>query len=187
MENIKSYDSQIELIIGPMFSGKSTELLRRISRYEAIGKNILLINSILDTRTDDSVKTHNNNIKKAIKVNNLKDILQNQEYLNADILGIDESQFFSDLLEFVKIAEKTNKTIIIAGLDGDSNREPFGDILKCIPLCNSVDKLSGMCMVKKDGTPSHFTKRIINSDQQTLIGAKESYMTVSRSGYFNMN
>ena len=49
------------------------------------------------------------------------------------------------------------------------------------------DKLSGMCMVKKDGTQSHFTKRIINSDQQTLIGAKESYMTVSRSGYFNMN
>ncbi len=184
---MNSYKCRIELILGPMFSGKSTELIRRTSRYEAIGKNILIINSILDSRTDNSVKTHSNNKKKAIKVNNLLDIINDDCYEKADIIGIDEGQFFNDLLEFVKIVEKTDKILIIAGLDGDFKREPFGDILKCIPLCDEVVKLSAMCMVKNDGTPSSFTKRINNSEEQTLIGAKDSYITVCRSGYFKEN
>jgi thymidine kinase len=179
-----SYKCRIELILGPMYSGKSTELIRRTSRYEAIGKNILIINSVLDSRTDNSVKTHSNNKKKAIKTKNLLNILDLDLYKNSEVIGVDEGQFFDDLLDFVKIVEKTDKILIIAGLDGDYKREPFGDILKCIPLCDELIKLSAMCMHKNDGTPSSFTKRIVNSNNQTLIGAKDSYITVSREGYF---
>mgnify|MGYP006086417181 CR=1 FL=1 len=182
-----SYKCRIELILGPMYSGKSTELIRRTSRYKAIGKNILIINSILDTRTDNSVKTHSNNKKKAIKTKNLLDIVNLDDYKNSEVIGVDEGQFFDDLLDFVKIVEQTDKILIIAGLDGDYKREPFGDILRCIPLCDDLIKLSAMCMYKNNGTPSSFTKRIVNSDNQTLIGAKNTYITVCREGYFNTN
>ena len=73
--------------------------------------------------------------------------------------------------------------VIISGLDGDFRRKPFGQILECIPLCDEVVKLSAMDMVDKDGTPGIFTKRIVEGDEQTLVGAKESYIAVSRKNY----
>ena len=79
--------------------------------------------------------------------------------------------------------EKYGKTIIISGLDGDSDRKPFGQILQCIPLCDEVVKLTAMDMVDKDGTPAIFTKRIVKKEGQVLVGATESYMAVSRKNY----
>ena len=67
--------TRIEIILGCMFSGKSTELLRRCNRYKAIGKDILLINHINDTRTENKIKTHNNITQQAVKLNKLFDIL----------------------------------------------------------------------------------------------------------------
>ena len=92
------------------------------------------------------------------------DIIETDDYINCDIIGIDEAQFFNDLKEFVLYSER-NKSVIISGLDGDSNREPFGQILDCIPLCDSVEKLTAMDMTSKDGTPAIFTKRIVNNDR----------------------
>jgi len=146
---------RIEIILGCMFSGKSTELLRRLSRYQAINIDTLLINHLFDTRTGNSIKTHDNLEKKALKVKTLMEIVNTDEYLNSNVIGIDEAQFFTDLKEFVLYSEK-NKTIIIAGLDGDSNREPFGEILNCIPLCDEVVKLTAMDMMKNDGTKAIF-------------------------------
>ena len=80
-----------------------------------------------------------------------------------------------------------NKIVIIAGLDGDSNRKPFGQILQCIPLCDEVVKLTAMDMVKKDGSAAIFTKRV-NQDRQTvLVGAEESYQAVSRDSFLTFN
>jgi thymidine kinase len=173
---------KIEIIIGPMFSGKSTELLRRTSRLEAIGKNILYINHMYDTRTDDYIQTHSNTKKFAKKLHNLYDI--NDDELNsADVLAIDEAQFFTDLYSYVLYAEQKNKHIIIAGLDGDYNRKPFGDILQCIPLCDSVIKLSAMDMIDKDGTEAIFSKRIVADEQQISVGATDKYIAVSRRNY----
>ena len=112
-------------------------------------------------------------------------LLETQDFIDADIIGIDEAQFFSDLKYFILKAEKTNKIIIIAGLDGDFKRNPFGQILECIPLCDNVIKLSAMCMESKDGTPGIFTKRIIKSNKQTLIGAQDSYVAVCREKYLS--
>ena len=152
-------NQRIEIILGCMFSGKSTELIRRLSRYEAVGISTLLINSSFDTRTDDGVKTHNNIIKNAKKTRNLMSIVNTDEYITNNVIGIDEAQFFPDLKEFVLYSEN-NKTIIIAGLDGDSDRQPFGEILECIPFCDEVVKLTALDMVSKDGTKAIFSKRI---------------------------
>jgi thymidine kinase len=173
---------KIEIIIGPMFSGKSTELLRRTSRLEAIGKNILYINHSFDTRTDDYIQTHSNTKKLAKKLLNLFDI-DEFELEKSDVIAIDEAQFFNDLYKFVLHCEKVNKHIIIAGLDGDYNRKPFGQILECIPLCDNVIKLTSMDMIDKDGSEAIFSKRISKSDNTVDIGAEDKYIAVSRKNY----
>ena len=180
-----AYSCEVHLIMGSMYSGKSTELFRRLSRFKAIGLNVLVINSNDDTRTDNSIKTHNNIKLNATKIINLKDLINTLKYNEAQVIGIDEAQFFGDLYTFVLEVEKTNKIVIISGLDGDFQRKPFGQILDIIPLCDSVVKLNSLCMEKKDGTLASFTKRINNkSNIQKLVGSKESYISVSREEYF---
>ena len=88
----------LELIIGCMYSGKSTELLRRCHRYKAIGKKILLINHSNDTRTGESVMTHRNETNDAIKTDKLVPLIHTTDFNKCDIIGIDEGQFFEDLL-----------------------------------------------------------------------------------------
>lgn len=179
--------TRIEIILGCMFSGKSTELLRRCNRYKAIGKDILLINHINDTRTENKIKTHNNITQQAVKLNRLFDILKDpvnkDRFNNSDVIGIDEAQFFDDLYDFVVYAEKYSKIIIISGLDGDFNRKPFGEILMCIPLCDDVIKLTAMDMIHHDGTPAIFTKRISNEKEQVCVGSNDKYLAVSRQNF----
>lgn len=174
----------IEIILGCMFSGKSTELLRRCRRYSSIGHAVLYINHSFDTRTDDFIQTHRGEKEHAVKCSSLMSIIDDPDVQQAQVIGIDESQFFEDLLEFVLVMEQQNKIIIIAGLDGDSNRKPFGHILECIPLCDSVVKLTAMDMVDKDGSTAIFSKRVIHSSEQICVGASESYLAVSRQNYF---
>lgn len=177
--------TRIEVILGCMFSGKSTELLRRTDRYKAIGKNVLLINHIYDTRTNKSIRTHSDIKQTAIKTDRLLNIFKLKVFNTSDVIGIDEAQFFPDLLEFIKRTERLNKIIIIAGLDGDYKREPIGQILQVIPLCDHVVKLTAMDMIDKDGSPAIFSKRIVkNNNDQVLVGSNESYVAVSRGNYF---
>ena len=175
--------TRLEIILGCMFSGKSTELIRRTTRYKAIGKKVLLINHKNDTRTDSSVKTHSNIKENALKVDSLMPIIKKQEFIESDVIGIDEAQFFNDLYDFVVDIEKHNKTIIVAGLDGDFMRKPIGQILFLIPLCDEVTKLTAMDMKDKDGTPAIFSKRIVADDSQVVVGAQDCYMAVSRANY----
>ena len=177
-------NSRIEIILGSMYSGKSTELIRRLSCYDAIKLPTLLINHDFDIRTGNSIKTHSNLLRNAIKTDCLMSLVETPEYIDAEVIGIDEAQFFVDLLDFVKYSE-LKKTIIISGLDGDYNRKPFWQILECIPLCDSVVKLKAMDMVFNNGTPGIFTKRITKNDNILLIGANEHYISVCRKNYFN--
>ena len=175
--------SVIDIIIGPMFSGKTTELSRRISRYECIGKKPLIVNSIIDNRIKgDFISTHNNEIKNAVKVKKLMYLINRVEFINSDIIGIDEAQFFSDLLEFVIYIDKLKKgkILIISGLDGDCLRNTFGQILECIPYCNNITKLSSMCMICKNGTKGLFSKRIVENNNQILVGNDDNYKSVCR-------
>ena len=172
----------VQIIIGSMFSGKSTELLRRCKTYTAINQNVLVINHSYDTRCKNEIKTHDNVSFTAFKTKKLLDV---EICDDIKIVAIDESQFFDDLYDFVKRHEHKEIVILIAGLDGDSNREMFGQILKCIPLCNSVTKLSAMCNVCKDGTLGSFSKRIdTQNNNKIFVGSNRDYLSVCRKHYF---
>ena len=103
------------------------------------------------------------------------------EYRTGDIILIDEAQFFNDLFNFAVYASDIDKkTIIVFGLDGDYKKEAFGDILKLIPHAEKVTKLNAFCQICKDGTLASFTKRLINSEKQAIIGNQDCYMAVCR-------
>jgi len=175
-----------EIIIGPMFSGKTTELYRRINRYKCIGKNVLIINHSNDTRTS-GISTHDGHEYNAIKVSNeeLENIERMDDWENIDVIGIDEAQFFPNLKEFILKFEKSNKKVIVAGLDATSDRVPFGNynILDTIPLCNKIDKLNALCMKCRDGTLGYFTKRISDEKGEKCIGGIDKYMAVCRKDF----
>lgn len=175
--------ARIELIIGCMFAGKTLEIMRRVSRYEAIGKKILIVNHSNDTRTGDSIKTHSNIKRDSIKTETLSELLVDDYLLEFDVIAIDEAQFFSNLRDFVVSVEKLGKILIIAGLDGDYLRRPIGEILDIIPLCDTVDKLTAMDMVDKDGSEGLFTKRIVENENQILVGDDNYYVSVSRKNF----
>ena len=179
--NYKTFMLEYDIIIGPMFSGKSTELYRRINRFHSIGKRVLIVNHQNDTRTA-GISTHDGREYSAIKCSHLMNL---KDILNYDVIGIDEAQFFSDLYEFICNIEKTDKKVVVAGLDATSDRVPFGDynILKTIPLCNSIVKLNALCMVSNDGTLASFTKRISDDQGEVCIGANDKYIAVCRKHF----
>tara|TARA_B100000795_G_C22606753_1_gene363439 strand:- start:140 stop:697 length:558 start_codon:yes stop_codon:yes gene_type:complete len=178
----------INLIIGCMFSGKSTETIRLIRRYKTMNnKNILVINHKLDTRYGESVISSHDKVQyKCISLENLNDVKENNEYNKADVIFIEEGQFFKDLYEFVtNAADYENKTIYVTGLDGDYKRNVFGDICKLIPHAENVTKLKALCSICKDGTFANFTKRIIKDDKLELIGNNDIYIPTCRLHYHN--
>ena len=127
---------RIELIIGPMYASKSSELIKITNRYKSIGKNILIINHILNNRYDtNNITTHDKCIlESCLNLNNLSVLLDSCQshyylYQKAEIIIIEELQFFPDAYEFVThAADIDNKIIIAAGLSGDFNRQPFENI-----------------------------------------------------------
>ena len=173
---------RLELIIGGMFSGKSSELIRRLKRYQAINAKVLVVNSAKDIRSNEEVlQTHDRVTFDCVKTDDLLPLVEDENYKNAHIIGIDEAQFFPHLVSFVKIALQDSKHIIVAGLDGDFKQQMFGDILHLIPLCDDVQKLTALCMECRDGTPGPFSKRILTDfDEQELVGAKDHYKAVCR-------
>lgn len=171
----------LELIIGPMFSGKTTELIRRIKRHSAIGKCTIIINSAQDSRCGEEVKTHDDQRVYALKVENLADQVIKDVIRRVDVVALDEAQFFSNLVPFVKwCTHSLKKHVIVAGLDADFRQQKFGEILDLIPEAERVDKLSSLCIRCGDGTPAHFSIRINGGEQQTEIGDKNSYESVCR-------
>lgn len=163
--------------MGNMFSGKTSEMIRRLKRYNVIGKKIVVINSQKDIRSSEEVlRTHDNATFKCIKTNNLSEI----HIDDADIIAIDEAQFFTGLKSFVEKTLDSGKTVILAGLDGDYKQRKFGELLDCIPLADEVTKLTAMCMDCLDGTQGPFTKRIVKSKKLELVGGDDMYKAVCR-------
>ena len=113
----------------------------------------------------------------------MKELHTNKLFLEADVIGIDEGQFFENIKSFILKTESLNKKIIISGLDGDYKRNPFMNILECIPLSDSVTKLSSFCCIKKNGTKGIFSKKITQSEEKIDVGSKNKYISVCRQEY----
>ena len=184
--NMSDKSGSINLIIGCMFSGKSTETIRLIRRYQNIkGKNILVINHEIDNRYGEAVISSHDKVQlKCISLKNLFDIKGKQEYKNADVIFVEEGQFFKDLFDFAtQAADLDNKNVFVTGLDGDYKRDMFGDICRLIPHAENVTKLKALCVKCEDGTVATFTKRIINNDKVELVGNADIYIPVCRYHY----
>ena len=167
----------LTIILGNMFSGKTSELIRRLKRYKVIGKRVLVINSQKDTRSQEEVlHTHDLDTYTCLKTNDLVTI----NFLEADVVAIDEAQFFKGLKDFVQMLLSCEKPVIIAGLNGDYLQRPFGELLECIPLADEILKLSALCMGCMDGTLGPFTKRIVKNDEVELVGDRDIYRAVCR-------
>ena len=172
---------RLEIIIGNMFSGKTSELIRRLKRHKVVGDTILVINSDKDTRNSGSVlQTHDMNTFACIKTGNLLDVLDTIQYMDSNVIAVDETQFFCKVREFVLRCMKDNKHVILAGLDGDFQQRTFGELLTVIPLADEVTKLTAICMECMDGTLGPFTKRIVSSSVQELVGDSQIYKAVCR-------
>jgi len=170
----------IDLIIGPMFAGKTTELHRRYNIVKRKNK-VLLITYIGDNRyTDNDYSVSHNDTKiQAIKCEYLKDVFN--ESINSDYIFIDEGQFFIDIYEFSEFMANNGKIVIISCLNGDINKNHMGDINNLYPIVRNITKLNSICNnCNKDGI---YTFRH-NCDNKEIkqIGYKE-YITLCRKCY----
>ncbi|XP_006649678.1 thymidine kinase-like [Oryza brachyantha] len=179
---------EIHVIVGPMFAGKTTALLRRVQVEAGNGRNVALIKSDKDNRYGlDSVVTHDGT-KMACwalpELSSFQDKLGAEAYDKVDVIGIDEAQFFDDLHDFCcKAADRDGKIVVVAGLDGDYKRNKFGSVLDIIPLADSVTKLTARCELC--GRRAFFTLRKTRETKTELIGGADVYMPVCRQHYLD--
>lgn len=184
----------LDVIIGPMFSGKTNYLLKELTVFSIMGAKVLYINHSLDTRSE-KFSTHNPIIKEDtnhieyIKTDNLKSLEKLCD--NYMIIAIDEAQFFKELKDFVlELVENKGKRVIVAGLSGDFKRESFGEIVNIISYCDRITKLSSFCHTcahNKKIKEAHFSHRIIVNNDKDLIsvGGKTEYIPLCRECYIS--
>jgi thymidine kinase len=178
----------LEIILGPMFSGKTSRLIEIYKQCTFCKLPVVVINYSLDTRYDPLLLCSHDQIKiPCIQTKNLMDllvnnVLDNDKVEKTRVILINEGQFFDDLIPFVTLMLEKQKQIFICGLDGDFERKKFGFILDLIPLCDKVTKLSSLCSLCKNGTSGIFSLRLTSEKEQTLIGS-DNYLPVCRACY----
>jgi thymidine kinase len=178
----------LELIIGPMFSGKSSAILSRIKRAQVLGWPTLVLTSSVDNRYSESseIVTHNLQKTTAVSLTRLMEAKDTDRYREARLIIIDEAQFFPDLREFVLYAvDNYAKTVVVVGLDGDSERRPFGHIGDLLPLADTVEKLNALCTHCNDWTPAIFSHRKTTDNAQIVIGGCSIYEPLCRKHYLS--
>tara|TARA_B100002051_G_C16710197_1_gene626171 strand:- start:1013 stop:1549 length:537 start_codon:yes stop_codon:yes gene_type:complete len=173
----------LELIIGPMFSGKTSELIKRVRQLRAIGRSVLVINHRYDSRYgEEGAITHYGDNIKAVRLMRLSNMLKN--HYDYDHIAIDEAQFFPDLFATVtSLVDEKGKHLIVAGLSGDFQRENFGDINLLFPHANEIDFYKAYCSDCKNGILASFTKKIVCNDEKIDVGGVEKYVAVCRKCY----
>tara|TARA_B100000035_G_C20810717_1_gene469738 strand:+ start:125 stop:655 length:531 start_codon:yes stop_codon:yes gene_type:complete len=172
----------LKLILGCMYSGKTTEILRIVNSLKHINEIPLVIKPKIDNRySDNKICTHNKQEYECQTLENLSDF---DNPFHKKYIIIEEAQFFKDLLLFViDQVEIKGKNVIVVGLDGDSDRENFGEIHKLLPLCDDIVKLKAFCSICKNGTPGIFSKRLSDKKEQVLVGSDGDYIAVCRECY----
>ena len=163
----------IEAICGSMFSGKTEELIRRLRRARIARQHTEVFKPTLDARySDDEVVSHNENSVTTTPVDAPAEI---QGLVNgADVVGIDEAQFFGDdLLPISQALADEGHRVIVVGLDTDYRAEPFDPIPQLMAAAEHVTKLHAVCVVC--GAPANHSQRIVPGEDRVLVGATEAY------------
>jgi len=180
--------SELHLILGPMFAGKTTSLINYAnSKSKLMNEKILVINHSSDIRYCDNsfISSHDKLQIPCNSMTHLNSIFES-DLTDINYIFINEGQFFPDLYDIVKILLFDHKKkIYICGLDGDYKQEPFSEcrLLDLIPFAITVEKLNARCSICNEKAP--FTKRIINSNDVILVGGSESYQPVCSIHLYN--
>ena len=175
---------RLDLIIGCMFAGKTSEFISRYRKYKRIGKDIFVINHTADTRYGKGVvSSHDRDRVKCKSVTNLNELSEYKDYVDADIVMIDEAQFFDDLVDFVSYGmDIHNKHFIVCGLSGDCYRRPFGEILNLIPLCSNITHLKAVCSICNE-RDAIYSMRLSDDKCQLVVGNEDKYIPVCEEHY----
>lgn len=187
-EEKEKTNGYLELIIGPMYSGKTSKLIEMYKQCIFCSIPVCIINHSIDTRYHDTMlSSHDKITVPCLQATNLKEVWkdissQNNVLRESEVILINEGQFFPDLYDNVLDMVKNNKKVYICGLDGDFERKKFGQILDLIPHSNNVTKITSLCSLCKDGTRGIFSMRLTGEKQQTLVGS-DNYIPVCRGCY----
>jgi thymidine kinase len=176
--NTESGEGKIELIIGPMFSGKSTRLIEQMRKYVYKAKKTIMVKYYADQRYSEKSEVVTHDLIKYDSIN-CKLLRNSFETLKQyDVIGIDEGQFFADLVEICEELALMGKIILIAALNGDFRMEPFPVIQRIISKADKIKLLKAYCFnCHKD---AKFSLRIVQSNETVLIGAGEAYKPACR-------
>lgn len=164
----------IEVICGPMFSGKSEELIRRLRRAIIARKRVQVFKPVLDVRySDNEIVSHADQRLKANVVNTANEMLEQLDW-RTEVIGVDESNFFGmDLIDTAHRFADAGKQVIIAGLDTDYMGRPFHPMPELLCVAESITKTLAICM--RCGNPAKHTQRLVESDDLIVVGAAGMY------------
>lgn len=190
----------LELLVGPMFAGKSSAIQSIVRRHRALGWSVFVVTHSIDNRYSDepAIVNHDRLKMPAVAADKLMPLRKTSEYLESRLVVVEEAQFFPDLIPFIQNAvDYDGKHAVVVGLDGDAERQPFGRILELIPLCDRVTKLTALCKQCSDGTPALFTydndssteyssSMTFNSHESKIhVGGEERYSALCRKHFLS--
>lgn len=178
----RSTEGWVEVICGPMFSGKSEELIRRVTRSQIARIPVQVFKPMLDDRyAEAEVVSHSALKVSALPVDGSLELLRSINDAT-QVIGIDEGQFFDDgLVDIVDNLAAKGKQVIIAGLDTDYLRRPFEPIPTLCDRAEYVTKMLAVC--HRCGGPGMYTQRIVHSDDLVVLGALDAYEARCRMCY----
>lgn len=173
------------LIIGCMFSSKTSKLLEFYYKYKLKYRCLLLSYAKDERYGENCIITHNNFSVKSKPLVNLSDAFELEDYHNCSVILIDEGQFFDDLVSFAKkVVNNDNKILIISGLNGDYKKNPIGHINELITEADDIHYQKAICHHCKTPEDAIFTlRKNCRNKEQIVIGEKELYIPVCRYHY----
>ena len=174
MDFISGNIGWIEVICGPMFSGKSEELIRRLRRAMIARKRVQVFKPSLDTRfSEDEIVSHADVRMKSEVVPDAAEILSRMDW-RTEVVGVDEANFMGPgLIEVAGRLADSGKQVIVAGLDTDYMGRPFTPVPELLALAESITKTLAICV--RCGNPAKHTQRLVNSDDLIVVGAAGMY------------
>ncbi len=172
----------IEVITGCMFSGKTEELIRRLRRAKIAKQKVVIFKPNIDTRySNNSIVSHSEQSLPSILIKDVKEILDLIE--DAQVIGIDEAQFFSsDLIDVCNTLADDGKRVIVAGLDMDYKGIPFEPMPQILSVAEYITKSLAICV--ECGNPADRTQRKTTSSERVIVGAADVYEARCRKCHY---
>jgi len=172
----------IEVITGCMFSGKTEELIRRLRRAQIAKQQVKIFKPNIDTRyADNSIVSHSEQSLPSIQIKDINNVMELS--VDAQVIGIDEAQFFSqDIINVCNTLASNGKRVIVAGLDQDYRGIPFEPIPHLLAIAEYITKSLAICV--ECGNPADKTQRKTTSSERVIVGASDIYEARCRKCHY---